>query len=45
MTPLWERILCNSIFKCCKILIDGVVLKENLISLEIYDFDVILGMD
>ena len=26
-------------------LVEGVVLKENLISLEIWDFDVILGMD
>ena len=45
MTPLEEQILRNSIFKGCEILIDGVILKVNLIPLEIYDFDVILGMD
>ena len=45
MTPLGEQILRNTFFKGCEILIDGVVLKANLISLEIYNFDVILGMD
>ena len=44
-TPLGEQILRSSIFKGCEILIDGVALKANLISLEMYDFDVILGMD
>ena len=32
-------------FKGCEILIEGVVLKANLIPLEMSDFDVILGMD
>ena len=44
-TPLGEQILYNSIFKGCEILIDGVVLKANLIPLKMYDFDVIQGMD
>ena len=44
-TPLGEQILYNSVFKGCEILIDSVVLKANLIPLEMYDFDVILGMD
>ena len=44
-TPLGEQILCTSIFKGCEILVEGIVLKANLISLEMYDFDVILGMD
>ena len=44
-TLLREQILRNTIFKGCEILIDGVVLKVNLIPLEMYDFDVILGMD
>ena len=44
-TLLREQILYNSIFKGCKILIEGVVLKANLIPLEMYDFDVILGMN
>ena len=32
-------------FKGCEILAEGVVLKVNLILLEMFDFDVILGMD
>ena len=44
-TLLRDQILYNSIFKGCKILIEGVVLKANLIPLEMYDFDVILGMN
>ena len=44
-TPLREQILHTSVFKGCEILIEGVVLKTNLISLEISNFDVILGMD
>ena len=32
-------------FKGCEILVEGVVLKANLIPLENFDFDVILGMD
>ena len=44
-TLLGEQILRNLVFKGCEILIEGMVLKANLISLEINDFDVILGMD
>ena len=44
-TLLGEQIFHNSILKDCEILIEGVVLKENLIPLEMWDFDVILGMD
>ena len=44
-TSLGEQILRTSIFKGCEILIEDVVLKANLIPLEMYDFDVILGMD
>ena len=40
-----EQIFHNSVFKGYEILIDGVILNVNLISLEMYDFDVILGMD
>ena len=43
--PLGEQILRTSVFKGCEILVEGVILKANLISLEMYDFDVILGMD
>ena len=45
MTPLREQILRNFVFISCKILIESVVLKANLILLEMHDFDVILGMD
>ena len=44
-TPLGEQILYNSIFKGYEILIDGMVLKANLILLKMFDFDVILGMN
>ena len=32
-------------FKGCEILVEGVVLKANLIPLKMFNFDVILGMD
>ena len=44
-TPLGEQILQTSVFKGCEILVEGIVLKANLISLEMSDFDVILGID
>ena len=44
-TPLGEQILRTSIFNRCEVFIEGVVLKANLIPLEMFDFDVILGMD
>ena len=44
-TPLGEQILRISVFKGCEILVEGVVLKANIIPLEMLDFDVILGMD
>ena len=44
-TPLGEQILRTSIFKGYEIVVERIVLKENLITLEMSDFDVILGMD
>ena len=44
-TPMGERILHTTVFKGCEVLVEGVVLKANLILLEMEDFDVILGMD
>ena len=44
-TPLGEQILCTSIFMGCEIMVERVVFKANLIPLEMFDFDVILGMD
>ena len=43
-TPLGERILRTSVFKGCEILVEGVVLKANLILLEMIDFDVTLQL-
>ena len=43
--PLGEQITCNSMLKGFEILVEGVVLKTNFISLEMWDFDIILGMD
>ena len=45
ITPLEEQIFCTSVFRGCKILLESVVLKTNLIPLEMYDFNVILRMD
>ena len=44
-TPLGEQILRTSIFKGCEVVVEGVVLKANLIPLKMTDFDVILEMD
>ena len=43
-TLLEEQILRTSIFKGCKIVVKGIVLKANLILLEMSNFDVILRM-
>ena len=45
MTPLGERILKTFVFKGCESVVEGMVLKANLIPLEMADFDVIVGMD
>ena len=44
-TPLGEQILHTLVFKGCKIVVEGIVLRANLIPLEMSDFDVILRMD
>ena len=33
------------VFKGCEVMVEGVLLKANLIPLEMTDFDLILGMD
>ena len=43
--PLGEQIIRTFMLRGCEVFIEGVVLKENLILLEMWDFDVILGMD
>ena len=45
ITPLGEQILRTLVFKGYEVLVGGVVLKANLIPLEMTYFDVILGMD
>ena len=45
MTSLEEQIIRTYVFRGCEVLIERVVLKENLILLEMWDFDVMLGMD
>ena len=40
--PLGEKILKTYVFKGCEVVVEGVVLKANLIPLEMTDFDVIL---
>ena len=44
-TTLGEQILRTLIFKGCETVVGRIVLKANLIPLEMFDFDVILGMD
>ena len=44
-TLLGEIKLRTSVFKGCEVVVEGMVLKANLIPLEMSDFDVILGMD
>ena len=44
-TSLGERIVRTSMFKGCEVVVEGILLKANLILLEMSDFDVILGTD
>ena len=45
LSNLGEHIIHTFVFKACEVMIEGVVLKANLIPLEMRDFDVILSMD
>jgi len=44
-TPLGENIHINDIYRGVKLYIGGLELRADLMPLELYDFDVILGMD
>jgi hypothetical protein len=44
-TPLGENIHIDDIYKGVKLYIRGLELRVDLMPLELYDFDVILGMD
>ncbi|XP_039146814.1 uncharacterized protein LOC120284058 [Dioscorea cayenensis subsp. rotundata] len=42
-TPLGEEVVRSLVYRECHVLVSGVVLKADLIPLEIKDFDAILG--
>ena len=44
-TPVGKQAVCRKYYPRCAIKIGDVVLPANLIVLEMFDFDVILGMD
>jgi hypothetical protein len=44
-TPLEEGIIVDDVYRGCRVNVRGCELGVYLISLEIQDFDVILGMD
>jgi len=44
-TPLGENIDIDDVYKGVVLYTEGVELKVNLMALELYDFDLILGMD
>ena len=45
LSNLGEQIIRTFVFIGCEVLIEGVVLKENFIPFEMWDFDVILDVD
>lgn len=44
-TPIGKEVICRTFYPSCPVMIGGLELPANLISLEMFDFDVILGMD
>ena len=44
-TPVGRTVVCDSFYPNCKIQIGDYVLIARLIVLEMYGFDMILGMD
>ncbi|OMO87229.1 Retroviral aspartyl protease [Corchorus olitorius] len=44
-TPFGESLLKTEVYRECALLVGHMVFEAYLIPLEIYDFDVILGMD
>ena len=45
MTFLEGQLIRTSVLRDCKVLIEGVVLKENLIPLRMWDFELILSTE
>ena len=44
-TPLGDIVVLGDVCKSCEVNLDGRIALVDLISLEVKDFDVILGMD
>ena len=44
-TPMGDSLVCNSMLKACVIQLEDRELLANLILMDMYDYDVILGMD
>jgi hypothetical protein len=44
-TPLGKNINIDELYKGVKLYIKGIELRVDLMPLELYDFDLILGMD
>ena len=44
-TPMGDSLVCNSILKSCVIQIEDKEMLADLILMDMYDYDVILGMD
>lgn len=44
-TPIGKEVICKTFYLSCSVMIGGLELPANLVLLEMFDFDVILGMD
>ena len=44
-TPMGDSLVCNSMLKSCVIQIEDREMLADLILMDMYDYDIILGMD
>jgi hypothetical protein len=44
-TPLGETVLIVYVYKGCRVTIEDVEMRVDLLPLDLYDFEMILGMD
>jgi hypothetical protein len=44
-TPSGHVMCTNKVYKSCNVLVSGRELEANLVLLDMYEFDIILGMD
>ena len=44
-TPLWKTILIEYVYRGCRVKIGDVEMRVDLLPLDLYDFEMILGMD